>query len=234
MVRSQGRSGSPWPARQASGFCGGSSTASNLADGLFQVALPLLAVELTRSPSLVAAVTFSLTLPWLLFALPVGALVDRQDCRRVMVAANLLRAAVLGVLTSAVLLGAVSLPVVFLAALLMGSLRSSPTLRRRPSCRPSCPTTGWKAPMPGSWAPRRSPTGHGPTTGWCADRLATPWPWASAAPSTPSRRPAWRCSAGRSGQPSRGSGGYGQRSPKASGSWSATGCFAPWRSWSLS
>src|SRR5215218_7187400 len=105
MVRSQGRSGSPWPARQASGFCGGSSTASNLADGLFQVALPLLAVELTRSPSLVAAITFSLTLPWLLFALPVGALVDRQDCRRVMVAANLLRAAVLGVLTSAVALG---------------------------------------------------------------------------------------------------------------------------------
>ena len=137
---------------------------------MFQVALPLLAVELTRSPSLVAAITFSLTLPWLLFALPVGALVDRQDCRRVMVAANLLRAAVLGVLTSAVLLGAVSLPVVFLAALLMGSLRSSPTLRRRPSCRPSCPTIGWKAPMPGSWAPRRSPTGHGPTTGWCADR----------------------------------------------------------------
>jgi len=41
----------------------GISTASYLADGLFQVALPLLAVELTRSPSLVAAVTFSLTLP---------------------------------------------------------------------------------------------------------------------------------------------------------------------------
>lgn len=45
------------------GLLWGSSTASNLADGLFQVALPLLAVELTRSPSLVAAVTFSLTLP---------------------------------------------------------------------------------------------------------------------------------------------------------------------------
>jgi MFS family permease len=102
------------------GFLWGSSTASNLADGLFQVALPLLAVELTRSPSLVAAVTFSLTLPWLLFALPAGALVDRQDRRRVMVAANLLRAGVLGLLALGVTTDAVSLPMVFLAALLMG------------------------------------------------------------------------------------------------------------------
>ena len=50
----------------------GSTTASNLADGLFQVGLPLLALTLTRSPGLIAAVTFVLTLPWLLFALPVA------------------------------------------------------------------------------------------------------------------------------------------------------------------
>ena len=47
----------------------GPTIASNLADGLFQVGLPLLALTLTSSPGLIAAVTFTLTLPWLLLAL---------------------------------------------------------------------------------------------------------------------------------------------------------------------
>jgi MFS family permease len=98
----------------------GSTTASNLADGLFQVALPLLALTLTRSPGLIAAVTFALTLPWLLFALPVGALVDRVDRRRMMLAANLLRVVGLALLTAAVTLGVASLPVVYLVAFVMG------------------------------------------------------------------------------------------------------------------
>jgi MFS family permease len=98
----------------------GSTTAANLADGLFQVGLPLLALTLTRSPGLIAAVTFALTLPWLLFALPVGALVDRLDRRRMMLAANLLRVAGLGLLTAAVALGVASLPVLYLVAFVMG------------------------------------------------------------------------------------------------------------------
>jgi MFS family permease len=99
----------------------GSTTAANLADGLFQVALPLLALTLTRSPGLIAAVTFALTLPWLLFALPVGALIDRTDRRRTMLAANLLRVAGLALLTATVALGVASLPVLYLVAFLMGT-----------------------------------------------------------------------------------------------------------------
>jgi MFS family permease len=99
----------------------GSSAISNLADGLFQVALPLLAAFLTRSPGMVAAVTFALSLPWLLLALPVGALVDRWDRRRAMVVANALRAAVLGLLTLAATLDAVNLPLLYGAALLLGT-----------------------------------------------------------------------------------------------------------------
>jgi MFS family permease len=98
----------------------GATTASNLADGLFQVGLPLLALTLTRSPGLIAAVTFVLTLPWLLLALPVGALVDRVDRRRIMLAANLLRVAGLALLTAAVALGIASLPVLYLVAFVMG------------------------------------------------------------------------------------------------------------------
>ncbi len=70
-----------------------SSGLSNLADGIFKLSLPLIAIEFTRSPALVAGLETVRSLPWLLFALPVGALADRFDRRRVMVFANLARAA---------------------------------------------------------------------------------------------------------------------------------------------
>jgi MFS family permease len=64
------------------------SSISSLADGSFKVALPLIARATTDSPGLIAGVTFAATLPWLLFSLPVGALVDRGDRRRIMLVAN--------------------------------------------------------------------------------------------------------------------------------------------------
>ena len=50
-------------------------TLSNLADGMIRTALPLLAVRLTASATLVATVTMVATLPWLVFALPAGAVI---------------------------------------------------------------------------------------------------------------------------------------------------------------
>jgi MFS family permease len=81
------------------------SALSNLADGLVKIALPLVAVTLTDSPGLVAGVTLAVTLPWLLFALPAGALADRVDRRLAMVAANLGRAAAVAVLAVPLVLG---------------------------------------------------------------------------------------------------------------------------------
>jgi MFS family permease len=81
------------------------STLSNLADGLVKVALPLVAVTLTDSPGLVAGVALAVTLPWLPFALPAGALADRVDRRTAMVTANAARAAAVAVLAVAVVLG---------------------------------------------------------------------------------------------------------------------------------
>ncbi len=75
-----------------------SSGLSNLADGVFKVALPLVAIGFTRSPTLIAGLTFAVTLPWLLFALPAGALADRLDRRRAMIGANIARAGLLAVL----------------------------------------------------------------------------------------------------------------------------------------
>lgn len=96
------------------------ATASNLADGLVQLVLPLYAARLTASPGLVAGVAVATTLPWLVFALPAGALADRLDRRYLMVRANLLRALALGLLALAAALGAAGLPALYAAALALG------------------------------------------------------------------------------------------------------------------
>ena len=93
---------------------------SNLADGVVKVALPLVAIGFTRSPALIAGLSFAFGLPWLLFALPVGALVDRVDRRRVMVVANAVRATLLAVLVVAVALHLGSIWVLYVIALSVG------------------------------------------------------------------------------------------------------------------
>ncbi|WP_240687137.1 MFS transporter [Amycolatopsis suaedae] len=71
---------------------------SNLADGLVKVSLPLVAVQFTHSPALIAGLAFAVTVPWLLFALPAGALADRLDRRLAMIGANAVRATAIGCL----------------------------------------------------------------------------------------------------------------------------------------
>ncbi|MCR8669756.1 MFS transporter [Agrococcus sp. HG114] len=97
-----------------------SSTGSNLSDGILQAALPLVAASLTRDPLLVSLVASLAFLPWLLFAIPAGALVDRVDRRRAMQAANLFRAATLFGLAAAIATGAASIGVLYVAAFLLG------------------------------------------------------------------------------------------------------------------
>jgi MFS family permease len=90
---------------------------SNLADVIFQVALPLIAVEFTRSPTTIAGLAFAATLPWLLFALPAGALADRLDRRRAMVVANSCRALLLLALVLVSLLDGGSIVALYAVAL---------------------------------------------------------------------------------------------------------------------
>ncbi|MEU4577658.1 MULTISPECIES: MFS transporter [Nonomuraea] len=103
------------------GFLLSSATLSNLADGVLKVGAPLLAVSFTRSPAQVALVGAATTLPWLLFALPAGALADRLDRRRIMVTANALRAGVLVAAGALAVLGLMNLWVM-LAAVLLASV----------------------------------------------------------------------------------------------------------------
>ena len=97
-----------------------SSGLSNLADGIVKVALPLMAIRFTDSPTLIAGLAFALTIPWLLFALPAGALADRLDRRRAMVGANTARAALLVVLVLTVVADIGSIWVLYLVAFGIG------------------------------------------------------------------------------------------------------------------
>jgi MFS family permease len=78
------------------------STVSNLGDGVFLVALPLLASRLTRSELSISFIGVAAALPWLLLSLPVGAIVDRIDHRLLMVRADTFRAATVTALAIAV------------------------------------------------------------------------------------------------------------------------------------
>jgi MFS family permease len=97
-----------------------SSAAANLGDGLGKVALPLLASTLTRDPVLIAGLSATQFLPWLLFAAVAGALVDRIDRRRAMIVANTARAVAVGVLAVVVAAGGMTIWLVYLTALAIG------------------------------------------------------------------------------------------------------------------
>jgi MFS family permease len=89
---------------------------SMLGDGVRIAALPLFTAVSTRDPLAVSAVAAAEVLPWLLIALPAGALVDRWHARRVVLTAHLLRAAGMGCLAVAVAAGRASVPVLVVAA----------------------------------------------------------------------------------------------------------------------
>ncbi|MGW2144042.1 MFS transporter [Nonomuraea bangladeshensis] len=101
-------------------FLWSSTALSNLADGVLKTGAPLLAVSMTRSPTLVALVGAAATLPWLLLALPAGAIADRADRRRIMATAGAVRALALAVAAVLAASGALDLWVLLAAVLAAG------------------------------------------------------------------------------------------------------------------
>jgi len=94
---------------------------STLGDGVRLAALPLLAASITRDPGAVAAVTLAGGLPWLLFSLVSGAVVDRVDHRQVMWMVDSGRAVVMFGLATAVVFDATSIPLLVVVAFLLGT-----------------------------------------------------------------------------------------------------------------
>lgn len=93
---------------------------SSLADGTLKVALPLLARSYTDDSLAIAGVGCAAMLPWLLFSLPAGALVDRADRRIVLLVANLGRAAILAVAAVLAVVQVGSVTLIYLVAFGLG------------------------------------------------------------------------------------------------------------------
>lgn len=94
--------------------------ATNVADAVTKVALPLLALHRSHSPLMVSAVAATLSLPWLVTALHVGVFVDRLNRRSLMLGAEAGRFTAVGVLLLAHLAGLLTLPLIFAAAAVLG------------------------------------------------------------------------------------------------------------------
>ena len=97
------------------------STVSNLADGVMLAAGPLLVASITREPIVVAMAVFLQQLPWLMFGVAAGALIDRLDRRLLTVTVDVCRGLVLGMLALTVATGMVEIWVVLLAMFLLGT-----------------------------------------------------------------------------------------------------------------
>jgi MFS family permease len=93
---------------------------SSLGDGALLAALPLLAATMTTDPRLIAGVTAWGTLPWLLAALPVGAVVDRLDPRLSLSRVQLVQALLAGGLAALTVVHAGGIIAVYAFAFALG------------------------------------------------------------------------------------------------------------------
>src|SRR5215475_1129392 len=107
----------PWPARV---FLSGQAV-SLLGDGLAVLAIPLLVLDLTRSPLISGLSAASMTLGYMAVGLPAGVLVDRLDAWRVLVTMDAARTAAFAALYLLWVPGAARLWVIMAIALAAGA-----------------------------------------------------------------------------------------------------------------
>jgi MFS family permease len=94
---------------------------NNLGDGVALAAGPLLVASQTQDPFLVSMAVLSQFLPVLLFGVIGGAAADRFDRRRMVIAVDLARAAVLAVLVVTIASGTVNIALVLVALFVLGT-----------------------------------------------------------------------------------------------------------------
>ena len=100
----------------------GAQTVSILGSQVSHIAFPLIAVDVIQaSNGAIAMMEAAFLLPFVFFSLPVGALLDRRTRRPVMVAADYVRTGVLLLVPLSFALGALSMPILYLALFAMGT-----------------------------------------------------------------------------------------------------------------
>jgi MFS family permease len=85
------------------------------------IAYPLLALAVTHSPGRAGVVSFARLVPFAVLQLPAGVAADRIDRRRIMIAADLVRVAAIGLLAATVVAGRVSFGLLAAVALVEGA-----------------------------------------------------------------------------------------------------------------
>jgi MFS family permease len=93
---------------------------SSLGDGIYRIAAPLLAVRLTDDPLLISGIAALAMLPWLLFAIPAGILIDRIDRRHALAFASGVRTLLAVFLVFLVATGALTIWWLYLVIFIYG------------------------------------------------------------------------------------------------------------------
>ena len=122
-LRSRLRLGAEDPFRDANiRLLFGAQAISILGSQVSHIAFPLIAVDVIQaSNGSIALMEGAFLLPFVLFSLPVGALLDRRTRRPVMVAMDLVRTGVLLVVPISFALGALTMLVLYLALFSIGA-----------------------------------------------------------------------------------------------------------------
>lgn len=95
---------------------------STLGSGISGIVFPLLILALTQSPAVAGIATALGQFPYLIFSLPVGALIDRWDRKRVMILADLGRGLAMATIPVALFFNALTIWQIYLVAFIEGSL----------------------------------------------------------------------------------------------------------------
>ena len=96
-------------------------TVSTLGSKVSQLAFPLLILALTHSPTITGLMIATELLPYLLFSLPVGALIDRWNRKRVMLVSDSVRFLVMAAVPLAFAIGHLNVTLLYLIAFIEGT-----------------------------------------------------------------------------------------------------------------
>jgi MFS family permease len=100
----------------------GGQLVSSAGSQISQLAFPLLILALTHSPVQAGFVGALRALPYLIFSLPAGALIDRWDRKRVMIICDIGRALALGSIPLAVAFGHLAIIQLYIVSVIEGTL----------------------------------------------------------------------------------------------------------------
>src|SRR6266705_27890 len=95
---------------------------SNIGTQVSQLAFPLLILALTQSPALAGIAAALRALPYLIFSLPAGALIDRWDRKLVMIVCDVGRALSMASIPFALAIGQLTVLQLFIVSAIEGTL----------------------------------------------------------------------------------------------------------------